>query len=129
DVKAVGTAFSVKSYKDEDKTETVLIRGLVEVTLTKDNNRLLLLHPNEKISWTENGTDTALAGLPVANNRTPDHALIKDVTKLVDGNIKEVAWIQNNLAFDDESFEEIAYQLNRWYNVHIQFTSEDLKQY
>jgi ferric-dicitrate binding protein FerR (iron transport regulator) len=70
-----------------------------------------------------------LAGLPATSNRILEHALIKNVTKLVDGNIKEVAWIQNNLAFDDESFEEIAYQLNRWYNVHIQFASDDLKQY
>jgi ferric-dicitrate binding protein FerR (iron transport regulator) len=129
DVKAVGTAFNVKSYHDDRKTETVLIRGLVEVTLKKDNNRLLLLHPNEKVSWTDDRGTTTSSNTPSTGNRTSEQLLIKTVKKLDDGNIKEVAWVQNNLAFDDEPFEEIAGQLNRWYNVHIQFASEDIKQY
>jgi ferric-dicitrate binding protein FerR (iron transport regulator) len=128
DVKAVGTAFNVKSYSNEGKTETVLIRGLVEVTLKKDNNRRLLLHPDEKIMWVENKTVND-AGGPVSAKNNSTQPAIKPVTKLDNGNIKEVAWIQNDLAFDDEPFEEIAAQLSRWYNVNIQFASEDIKQY
>ena len=129
DVKALGTAFNVKSYHDEKRTETVLIRGLVEVTLKKDSNRKLLLHPDEKVSWTEaktnNGTIT-----PVAVNKTqPAQAIIQPVKKMDNGTVKELAWVQNSLAFDDETFEEIAYQLNRWYNVSIQFRSADIRQF
>jgi transmembrane sensor len=128
DVKALGTAFNVKSYNNEGKTETVLVRGLVEVTLKKDNNRKLLLHPDEKVLWTENKTvDEGASKAAAAGN--PEQALVKPVKKSDDGNLKELAWVQNNLAFEDESFEEIAYQLNRWYNVNIQFESNDLKQY
>jgi ferric-dicitrate binding protein FerR (iron transport regulator) len=129
DVKALGTAFNVKSYNNEYRTETVLIRGLVEVTLKKDNNRKLLLHPDEKVLWTENKTGgNAAARAPVPNN-IPEQAVIKPVKKSENGEVKELAWVQNNLAFEDEAFEDIAYQLNRWYNVNIQFESNDIKQY
>jgi len=129
DVKALGTAFNVKSYNDENKTEAVLIRGLVEVTLKKDNNRKLLLHPDEKVLWTENNAAPSAAAPPATNKTVPEQAVIKAVRKSDNGAIKEVAWVQNNLAFEDEAFDEIAYQLNRWYNVNIQFETSDIKQY
>lgn len=128
DVKALGTAFNVKSYNNESRTETVLVRGLVEVTLKKDNNRKLLLHPDEKVLWTESKTgDEGASNAAAAAN--PEQALVKPVKKSEDGNMKELAWVQNNLAFEDEPFEEIAFQLNRWYNVNIRFESSDIKQY
>lgn len=128
DVKALGTAFNVKSYNNENKTETVLIRGLVEVTLKKDNNRKLLLHPDEKVSWREDKTGKE-ATAQAATKNNPEQAVIKPVRKSDNGEVKELAWVQNNLAFEDEPFEDIAYQLNRWYNVNIQFETNDIKQY
>ncbi len=101
---------------------------LVEVTLTKDNNRKLLLHPDEKVLWTENRSKVETGATAAANNNQ-EQALVKPVKKSEDGNVKEIAWVQNNLAFEDEPFEEIAYQLSRWYNVNIQFESGDIKQY
>jgi ferric-dicitrate binding protein FerR (iron transport regulator) len=129
DVKALGTAFNVKSYNNEHKTEAVLIRGLVEVTLKKDNNRKLLLHPDEKVLWTDNKAGSEATNTSSTATTIPEQAVIKPVKKSDNGEVKEVAWVQNNLAFDDEAFEEIAYQLNRWYNVNIQFESNDIKQY
>ncbi|HEY1199592.1 MAG TPA: FecR domain-containing protein, partial [Niastella sp.] len=126
DVKALGTAFNVKSYNNEGRTEAVLVRGLVEVTLKKDNNRKLLLHPDEKVMWREDKAGSeAEASHPAANSP----AVVKPVKKNDNGEVKEIAWVQNNLAFEDEAFEEIAYQLNRWYNVNIQFESNDIRQY
>lgn len=129
DVKALGTAFNVKSYNNEGRTEAVLVRGLVEVTLKQDNNRKLLLHPDEKVLWAESKTknEAGVASSAPINNQ--DQGQVKPVKKNDDGNLKELAWVQNNLAFEDESFEEIAYQLNRWYNVNIQFESGDIQQY
>jgi len=129
DVKAVGTAFNVKSYNNENRTEAVLIRGLVEVTLKKDNNRKLLLHPDEKVLWTENKT-TGETTLPSTPGKTmTEQGVVKSVKRSDDGEVREVAWVQNNLAFEDEPFEEIAFQLSRWYNVNIRFETNDIKQY
>jgi len=130
DIRAVGTAFNVRSYNGDKHTETVLVRGLVEVTLTKDNNKKLLLHPDEKISWGSGD----LAGRPAAGYTTVktitgDEHIIKPVKKMDDGSIREVAWVENNLVIDDEPFEEIAPQLSRWYGVSIEFKSDAVKNY
>ncbi|HUP12778.1 MAG TPA: FecR domain-containing protein, partial [Niastella sp.] len=128
DVKALGTAFNVKSYNNEGRTEAVLVRGLVEVTLKKDNNRKLLLRPDEKVMWREDkANNTGVPRSGAVNNR--EQAVVKPVKKNNNGDVREIAWVQNNLAFEDEAFEEIAYQLNRWYNVNIQFETDDIKQY
>jgi transmembrane sensor len=129
DVKALGTAFNVKSYNNERKTEAVLIRGLVEVTLKKDNNRKLLLHPDEKVLWTERKTGGEATIQSSAKNNNQEQGKVQLVKKLDNGNVKELAWVQNSLAFEDEAFEEIAFQLNRWYNVNIRFESDDISQY
>ncbi len=129
DVKALGTAFNVKSYNNEHKTETVLIRGLVEVTLKKDNNRKLFLHPDEKVLWTDSKPGETATISKAAGKNIPEQAVVKPVKRSDNGNIRELAWVQNNLAFEDEPFEEIAYQLDRWYNVNIQFDSDDIKQF
>jgi ferric-dicitrate binding protein FerR (iron transport regulator) len=132
DVRAVGTAFNVKSYDGDKRSETVLIRGLVEVTLKNDNNRKVLLHPDEKISLGENGKTTHrdMALQQLKNNKiTEVPGLIKPVHKMEDGSVQELAWVQSNLVFDGESFENIALELERWYGVTIRFTAEEIKQY
>jgi transmembrane sensor len=128
DVKALGTAFNVKSYNNEKKTETVLIRGLVEVTLKKDNNRKVLLHPEEKVLWTDPPMKHETTVAEPAGKKDTEQGIVQRVNKPDNGNIKELAWVHNNLAFEDEPFEEIALQLNRWYNVNIRFSSNDIKQ-
>jgi transmembrane sensor len=129
DVKALGTAFNVRSYNGE-KSETALLRGLVEVTLKKDNNRKVLLHPDEKISWStlvkKNVNTTAT---PPAKKETDEAPAIKHIKKLEDGSVKEVAWMENKLAFDNDAFEDIVPQLARWYNVEISFDAEEVKHY
>jgi transmembrane sensor len=130
DVKALGTAFNVRSYNGE-KSEAALIRGLVEVTLKKDNNRKVLLHPDEKISWSviAKGVEHSPTVSPPVKKETEDQPVIQPVKKLDDGSVKEVAWVENKLAFDNDSFEEIVPQLARWYNVEISFGSEEVKNY
>jgi transmembrane sensor len=130
DVKALGTAFNVRSYHGE-KSETALLRGLVEVTLKKDNNRKILLHPEEKISWVMKGknNEEVAKAAPSSKKETDEKPIVKQVKKLDDGSVKEVAWMENKLAFENDPFEEIVPQLARWYDVEISFASEDVKKY
>jgi transmembrane sensor len=130
DVKALGTAFNVRSYHGE-KSETALLRGLVEVTLKKDNNRKILLHPDEKISWATNGKNKEEAAKtpPSSRKESDEKPVVKQVKKLDDGSVKEVAWMENKLAFENDPFEEIVPQLARWYDVEISFGSEEVKNY
>jgi ferric-dicitrate binding protein FerR (iron transport regulator) len=43
--------------------------------------------------------------------------------------LKETAWVYNKLVFEGDHFDELAIKLERWYDVHIHFTQEQLKQY
>ena len=54
-----------------------------------------------------------------------------DVKKLTyeykTGTIIETSWVENKLIFQDEPFDEIARQLERWYGVSIIFKNDHLK--
>lgn len=139
DIKALGTAFNVRSYSGDKMAETALIRGLVEITLKKEHDKKLLLHPNEKIAFRQE-TAALSPALPaqtqspapvtaVGSPAPPKGAIIVPVKKMEDGTPQELAWASSNLVFDDESFDEIAIRLERWYGVKIIFKSADIEQY
>ena len=133
DVRALGTAFNVRSYVGDKIAETALIRGLVEITLKNENNKKILLHPNEKISWKQDGETEeekpASPTLPIKQLHAPEQIVIGPVKKMEDGTAQELAWANNSLVFDDEGFDEIGPRLERWYGVKIVFGSEDVKRY
>lgn len=103
-VKALGTAFDVKAYPEDELYSVVLVSGKVEAG--DDNNRLFLT-PNQKIVY----------------NRMNKNIQKTDV---YDGSIY-TGWINNQLSFDSETFAGIASTLERNYNVSITFESESLK--
>jgi transmembrane sensor len=132
DVKALGTAFNVKAYLNEKNTETSLISGLVEVTLKEVNNLKMLLYPNQKIAWQHWNTNTPNPNLTTAGEDTPSNitdSLKKKLVVTTDGDIKEIAWKENKLMFDDEEFQNIAILLERWYGAKINFNDPSIRNY
>ena len=116
DVKALGTAFNVKAYLNEKNTETSLISGLVEVTLKENNNLKMLLYPNQKIEWENgntNGTNTNSAAA-IKDTLNVTDSLKKKLVLTNTGDIKEIAWKENKLIFDDEELKDIVPLLERW---------------
>lgn len=105
-VRALGTSFNVKSYEDENSASTVLRTGRVEVTTNSD---CLILNPNEKIVF----------------NKQTGHVQKSSIDNAVD----YINWKYNELTFNGETFENIAYTLERYYNTRIIFESESLKKY
>lgn len=130
DVKALGTAFNVKAYQEETITETSLIRGLIEITLKENNNRTMLLYPNQKLQWDHTLSKT-MTDNPYSKEKAVDTTanLVKKLSITDDGNIREVAWKENKLMFEDELFADIAILLERWYGVHIQFKDNTIRNY
>jgi ferric-dicitrate binding protein FerR (iron transport regulator) len=129
DVEAVGTAFNVKAYPGERITETSLVRGLVEITL-KDGNRKMLLHPNEKVQWERPGSKVSGSSTAKAKKEDSNSGMLME--KLVtndEGDVKEIAWKENKLIFDGDSFEDIAILLERWYGVKISIEDDAIRHY
>lgn len=127
DVRVLGTSFNVRSYPNEKTTETALIHGTVEVTLHNNPAQKIILKPNEKL--VVNNDDT----LSVPENKKA--AMAEPLLTL--GKVRfnkddssssvETMWVSNKLAFENETFEEMAIEMERWYNVTFHIKNEQIK--
>lgn len=132
DIMALGTAFNVKAYPGEKLTETLLVRGLVEVTLNEDKGRKVLLHPNQKVQYETSFSSLSIrkSGNGTANSKLNiNDSPVQNISKTDEGDIVETAWKENKLIFEDETFAEIAISLERWYGVKITFADELIPKY
>lgn len=128
DVKVLGTAFNVRSYAEEKNTETSLIRGSVEITLVKSPDmKKIILKPNDKLIVNNSESTMALENDEKKRKNTPVLTLGKIHYKEKDSSAVEILWTKNKLAFDKETLEEIALKIERWYDVKLIITDENLK--
>lgn len=128
DIKVLGTEFNVRSYPDENTTETSLIRGSIEVTLRDKRAEKIILKPNEKLVVSNEDDSTANAAEKKQKPELPIISLSHLNYFSLDSTILETSWVQNRLVFEDESFEDLAKQMERWYGVKFEFKSEKAKQ-
>lgn len=107
-VVAVGTTFNISAYPDEDKIETSLINGKVELQRIDQNGQitpLLKMKP----------TDLAIYQ-KVSN---------KVITQTV-GDDRNFSWKEGKLIFNKEPMGEVVKKLSRWFNVDIQIADPKL---
>lgn len=120
DITVLGTVFNVSAYKNNPQTETALFRGKVEVALKDQPTQKITLYPNQKI---------------VISNRLPDQQpatpfkVIPLAQDPVNHKAKEIAWVRNRLEIENESLEQIAVKLEKWYGIPVTFTGEEVRQY
>jgi transmembrane sensor len=127
DVRVLGTSFNVRSYPYEKTTETALIHGSVEVTLHNNPAQKIILKPNEKLvvnnddslQSPSNKTDAAIEPMltlsKVRFNKTDSSSSV------------ETMWVDNKLAFENETFEKMVIEMERWYNVTFRIKNEQIK--
>ena len=133
DVKVVGTAFNVRSYSYEKTAEASLIRGSIEVTLKDRKDQVITLKPNEKISIATDAPKLQVSKpsktTAVKNDVKPiPQIIVKELKQNPTNNIiAEIAWTQNKLYFEDESLENIAPMLERWFGKKVEITNVSLK--
>jgi transmembrane sensor len=71
--------------------------------------------------------DPAVAGTSAHGKKR--YSIQKLSRNKADSSLVEICWTENRLAFNDNSFEDIAAQLERWYNVSIRFDDEAVKHF
>jgi len=131
DIKVLGTSFNVKSYPTDKTTEATLIQGSIEVLIRNRFNEKIILKPNEKIlvsEETETLQTTRYTGDTVKTNE-PIFAVKNLTHDPQSGAVMETSWVENKLIFQDESFRDLAQQLERWYGVTIRFASPRAEQF
>jgi ferric-dicitrate binding protein FerR (iron transport regulator) len=103
EIRAIGTAFNVRSYTEDSTVSVILVEGKVKVntsdqeTILNENQRATLYKSTRKL--------------------TTDIVRASDFT----------TWTNGNLHFDNQSFDEIAHTLSRVFNVEIRFVSDELR--
>jgi transmembrane sensor len=130
DIKVLGTEFNVKSYPEESTTEASLIRGSIEVTLKDKRAEKIIMKPNEKLVVSNEISPVAPATLPAAKklrNTVPIISLEHLNYFSLDSTILETSWVNNRLVFEDESFEQVATRMARWYGVEFEFGNADIQ--
>lgn len=127
-IKVLGTKFNVKAYSEEGTVETVLEEGLINIGRVGDYQNLLL-KPNEKAIYIKkygkiNDSDPRLDQIRLLKpkDRVEQFIVFENVdTKL------NTSWKENELRFKSESFENLAFKLERWYNVKFHIENESIK--
>ncbi len=136
-VTALGTEFNIKAYADDKTVETTLVKGSVKIEPSDatSSSEVTILKPNQKFTYYKEGTGNenramepvkesgkAIQPLPVRNKIE----LQKPVKENV--NVEPlVSWKENRWIFQQESLQQIAIELERRFDVKINFDSERLK--
>lgn len=131
DIKVLGTVFNVKAYPEDEKTETSLIHGSIEVTIKNRPKDKIILSPSEKLVVDNNiSSDKVVTSKDGTKVAGVDFRTLMSVNKLnyidEDSIVGETEWVRNRLFIRDESFQEMAIKLERWYNVKIEITDDRL---
>lgn len=125
-VRVLGTRFNVKSYSDENLTETTLVTGKVEIIRNQASSKIdvtegpLVLAPNQKAVFYRESNHLAINNpAKIVDN---ENLKAKELKVLVQKEIKTeniTSWKNNVLVFNSEPFGDIVRKLERWYNVEV----------
>ncbi|KZS42260.1 hypothetical protein AWE51_02125 [Aquimarina aggregata] len=107
-IKVLGTSFNVKSYPKDEKIETTLVTGKVEVHKQNIEQNPIVLEPSERAVF-----DKKKSNIKVDK---------------VDSN-RIVAWQDGKLIFDNTPLKQVVLDLNRKYDVEFVIQSDSLLQY
>ncbi len=109
-IEILGTVFNVSSYPDDETIETTLVTGTVKITGKNTKSKLgkdgYILKPNDKATFSKNN-----------NTMVIDEVITQYYT----------SWKDGRLFFNNETFEKIAKKLERWYDLEINLTGNQLK--
>lgn len=142
ELKVYGTEFNVKSYSDDTNIETTLVNGSLSIEKVNENVRSkpFFLKPNQRAVIYKTDQLAALkneetktvvdkkviqSGVTKIPSILPENVYLYTETNME----KQIAWKDQKLIFNDETFEDLSHMLERWYDIKIVFESTDVQQY
>lgn len=133
-IKVLGTSFNVKCYPELKTIETTVISGTVSLENAETeegmNKEIVILNKKEKATFLRNQQK-----MYITKNKTREEENEVEPIQLRKITLNEeesgyiASWKDQVLSFNNESFEEMAHKLQRWYNVKIIIQDEKLKNY
>lgn len=114
DIEVKGTAFNVNAYKGSHEIRVGLVRGLIQVTDRMDRKRKILLHPNEKLIFSN------------SKNRNQNEFLVRFME--TEALLNDTRWIADTLIFNKEKLVDLAVRMEKKYDLKITVQSEQLRE-
>jgi len=136
-IKAFGTKFNVKSFKEDNKIETILLSGSVSIEKLDNKGKVIhniIMKPNELVAYSKQEDKFTIIREKQYNNIQLSVKKVKNIELIANPFISceienKIAWKNNRLVFRSEDIESIILKLERWYNVKIILKNEKLKQF
>ncbi len=104
EITVLGTEFNVSAYPSQNNVSTTLVSGSIAATVA--GHDVVTMSPGHHLNY-----DTETRRLEYAEVNT----------------LPYTAWREGKFAFYHESMEVVAGKLARWYDVEIEFESDDLR--
>ncbi|MFP4556837.1 MAG: FecR family protein [Bacteroidales bacterium] len=109
DIEVLGTRFNLISKSSVKEWEAALVKGKIKVNTNRSGSaKSVSLSPGQKISW---------------NKKANDFLLDKTNTST------KTRWVSNQLVFEDESFSNIATQLENTFGVQVDLLHPTVRDY
>lgn len=133
-IKVTGTSFNVKSYPESNVIETILLSGSLEIFEKKQNGNSLdlsgeplVLKPNQEAVYIRNPEkithdDRMKYSIDAGTTVQPVLTMLEETDIHT-----RIAWNEDKLIFKNERFEDLAVRLERWFNVRITISSQELR--
>lgn len=118
-IKVLGTAFNVKAYPQDRVTETTLMHGSIELTVNSKPYQKIILKPREKFALIDDIQEPPAPVKLIVQDIVPVEVKDKEY-------IKEISWVEDNFVFQNETLEELAPGMERWFNVRIQIDNPQI---
>lgn len=101
EIEVLGTHFNINSYADEATVNTTLLEGLVRITNKKEK---AVLKPGQQAQVA--GVSMQPQGIKILNDVDVD---------------KVMAWKNGVFNFQDATLKEVMHQLERWYDIDVEY--------
>ena len=101
DVKVLGTKFNVKAYGDEDRIETSLFEGSINLITNKSilsRSTITEVSPGQSFAYSKTNNE-------LATNKFPADEIN--------------GWKKNQLIFMDDTFSNLVKKVERWYDIKV----------
>lgn len=103
DIRVLGTKFNVSNYPESEMREASLLEGKISVGTENQKGNVEIV-PGERITF---------------NAKTKD--FVKQKASVKD----DILWVNGVLSFNNESFPEIVFRLEKYYGVSFEYNAND----
>lgn len=135
-IRVLGTAFNVRAYPQDKITETTLMRGSIELTVNNKPYQKIILKPKEKFALIDDSREEPGAAKRSQAKQLPpalkEKLVVQEITPVEVADkqyVKEVSWVENDFVFQEETLEELAPKMERWFNITMEINNRQIRNF